>query len=57
MRSGFCSAPIRLQGSFAFILVMRPLQLLETQTHLFAVVENAKHVKNTEKIHNAACAH
>lgn len=49
MRSGFCSAPIRLQGSFAFILVMRPLRLLETQTHLFAVVENARHVKTPRR--------
>lgn len=49
MRCGFCSASIRFQGSFAFILVMRPLQLLETQTHLFAVVKNARHVKTPRR--------
>lgn len=49
MRSRFCSASIRLQGSFAFILVMRPLRLLETQARLFAAVKNARHVKTARR--------
>lgn len=41
--------PLGLQGSFSFILVMRPLQLLETQMHLFVVVKNARHVKTLRR--------
>lgn len=57
MSSGFCSVSIHLQGLFSFIVVMRPLQLLETQMHLFAVVKNARYVKTLRRfIKHSRCS-